>query len=212
MTPSWLEAHASFIDSSRTATAEQLTFNGGVSRHAALLKVPLIPAGFFKVNTPLTVEITVANDVTIGTTVDSDISFGVSDGTRFIGFDTCDMGNYGTNAPCYKMEGLSGTTISSKKVGPYTTKPSQNFYPGQFLFTINLNESWGACYTARDGGFRMTTAYSNCMVDDQQRTKLWKSTKKTNQKSLESDSLKSPSRKMMFKTESRKPPCNSLVP
>ena len=68
MTPSWLEAYASFIDSSRTATAEQLTFNRGVSRHAALLKVPLIPAGVFKVNTPLTVEITVANDVTIGTT------------------------------------------------------------------------------------------------------------------------------------------------
>ena len=72
---------------------EQLTFNGGGSRDAALLKVSLITAGFFKVNTPLTVEITVANDVTIGTTVDSDISFGVSDGTRFIGFDTCDKGN-----------------------------------------------------------------------------------------------------------------------
>ena len=164
MTPSWLEAYASFIDSSRTATAEQLTFNGGVSRHAALLKVPLIPAGFFKVNTTLTVEITVANDVTIGTTVDSDISFGVSDGTRLIGFDTCDMGNYGTNAPCYKMEGLSGTTISSKKVGPYTTKPSQNFYPGQFLFTVKLNERWGACYTAHDGGFITTAAYSNRLM------------------------------------------------
>ena len=57
--------------------AEQLAFNGGGSRDAALLKVPLIPAGFVKVNTPLTVEITVENDVTIGKTVDSDISFGV---------------------------------------------------------------------------------------------------------------------------------------
>lgn len=119
---------------------------------------------FFKVNIPLTVEITVANDVTIGTTVDSDISFGVSDGTRFIGFYTCDKGNYGTNAPCYKMEGLSGTTISSKKVGPYTTKPSQNFYPGQFLFTIKLNERWGSCYTAHDGGFVTTAAYSNRLM------------------------------------------------
>ena len=151
MTPSWLEAHASVIDSSRTANAEQLTFNGGGSMDAALLKVPLIPAGFFKVNTPLTVEITVANDVTIGTTVDSDISFGVSDGTRFIGFDTCDKGNYGTNAPCYKMEGLSGTTISSKKVGPYTA-------------TIKLNERWGACYTVHDGGFVTTPAYSNRLM------------------------------------------------
>ena len=143
---------------------EQLTFNGGGSCDAALLKVSLIPAGFFKVNTPLTVEITVANDVTIGTTVDSDISFGVSDGTRFIGFDTCDKGNYGTNAPCYKIEGLSGTTISSKKVGPYTTKPSQNFYPGHLLFTIKLNERWGACYTAHDGGFITTAAYSNRLM------------------------------------------------
>ena len=143
---------------------DQLTLNGGGSSDAALLKVPLITAGFFKVNTPLTVEITVANDVTIGTTIDSDISFGVSDGTRFIRFDTCDKGNYGTNAPCYKMEGLSGTTISSKKVGPYTTKPSQNFYPDQLLFTIKLNERWGACYTAHDGGFITTAAYSNRLM------------------------------------------------
>ena len=62
------------------------------------------------------------------------------------------------------MEGLSGTTISSKKVGPYTTKPSQNFYPGQFLFTFKLNERWGACYTAHDGGFVTTAAYSNRLM------------------------------------------------
>ena len=92
MTPTWLEAHASYIDSSRTATAKQLTFNACAVQNAALLKVPMIHAGVLKVGTPLTVEITVAHDVSIGKVPDSDIRYGVSDGTRFIGFQTCDKG------------------------------------------------------------------------------------------------------------------------
>ena len=71
MTPSWLEAHASYIDSSRSLTAAQLTFNAGSKKNPALLKVPMIPAGVLKDSTPLTVEITVANDVNIGQTKDN---------------------------------------------------------------------------------------------------------------------------------------------
>lgn len=82
MTPSWLEAHASYIGSSRSLTAAQLTFNAGSKKNPALLKVPMIPAGVLKDSTPLTVEITVANDVNIGQTKDSDIRYGVSDGIR----------------------------------------------------------------------------------------------------------------------------------
>ena len=108
MTPTWLEAHASYIDSSRTSTAQQLTFNGNAIENAALLKAPMIPAGVLKVSTPLTVEITVANDVSIGSAVDSDIAYGVSDGTTFIGFHTPDKGNYDDVAPCFGVEGVSG--------------------------------------------------------------------------------------------------------
>ena len=92
MTPTWLEAHASYINTSRTVTAQQLTFNVGSVTHAALLKVPMIPAGFLKPNTPLTVEIIVAHDVNIGKVYDSDINYGISDGTNFIGFVTVDKG------------------------------------------------------------------------------------------------------------------------
>jgi len=162
MTPTWLEAHASYIDSSRTTTAQQLTFNAGAVVNAALLKVPIIPAGFLKVSSPLTVEITVANDVSIGGhPIDSDIRYGVSDGTRFVGFETCDRENYGTNAPCYGCEGLSGTTLSSRRYNPVTPKPSDSFYPGQFVFTLKLDERWGSCYTAHDGGFVRTAGYQN---------------------------------------------------
>ena len=159
MTPTWLGAHASYIDSSRTATPQQLTFNAGSVDNAALLKVPMIPAGVLKVSTPLTVEITVAHDKSIGNKVDSDIRYGVSDGTKFIGFETCDKGNYGSNAPCYGTEGAPGATLSAIRYESLTPKPSESFYPGQFVFTLKLDERWGSCYTAHEGGFVKTAGY-----------------------------------------------------
>ena len=161
MTPSWLEAHASYIDNSRTITADQLTFNAGSANYAALLKVPMILAGVIRDSTPLTVDITVAHDVSIGQGSDSDIKYGVSDGTKFIGFETCDKGNYGKDAPCYGSEGKSGSTLSSRRHESVTPKPSDSFYLGQFVFTLKLDERWGSCYTAHDGGFVRTAAYNN---------------------------------------------------
>ena len=163
MTPSWLETHASYIDSSRSRTSAQLTFNAGSVADAALLKVSMIPAGCLKDSTPLTVEITVAHDVSIGggQGVDSDIRYGVSDGTRFIGFETCDRGNYDTNAPCYGLEGMSGSTITSRIRTSITPKPNDSFYPGQYVFTLKLDERWGSCFTAHDGGFVKSVGYNN---------------------------------------------------
>ena len=165
MTPTWLEAHASYIDSSRTSTPQQLTFNAGAANDAALLKVPMISAGVLKVSTPLAVEITVANDVSIGNTADSDMRYGVSDGTRFIGFAVLDKGNYGKYAPWYGVEGLSGATLSSIQFdSAVTPSPSDSFYPGQFVFTFKLDERWGSCYIAHDGGFVRTAVYNNRLM------------------------------------------------
>ena len=161
LTPSWLEAAASYIDSSRTITADQLTFSASSVKNAALLKVSIIPAGVIRDSTPLTVEITVAHDVSIGQGGDSDISYGVSDGIRFIGFKTCDKGNYGSNSPCFGIEGLSGSSLTSTRHEPVTPKPSESFYPRQFFFTLKLDERWGSCYTAHDGGFVRTAGYNN---------------------------------------------------
>ena len=99
MTPTWLTAHASYIDS-HSKTTELLTFNAGSTDNAALLKVPIIPAGVLKHPAPLTVKIVVSHDVSIGTTRDSDIAYGVSDGINFVGFVMDDKGNYGGAAPC----------------------------------------------------------------------------------------------------------------
>ena len=164
MTPLWLEAHASYISSDRSTSASQITFNPGSTTYAALLKIPLIAAGVLTDATPLTVEITVANDVSIGTSHDSDISYGVSDGSKFVGWHVPDRANYGTHSPCYGMEGASGVTVSSRRFDPITPKPSDSFYPGQFVFTLRLDERWGSCYTAHDAGFVRTAGYNNRLV------------------------------------------------
>ena len=129
MTPVWLEAHASYIDSARSQTPDQLTFNAGQVDSAALLKVPLFPAGVLKNGAPLTVRITVSNDINIGKQQDSDISHGLSDGKNFIGFLTVDAGNYGTQGPCYGSQGTSGT-ISRLTNANALPKITESSYPG----------------------------------------------------------------------------------
>ena len=161
MTPLWLEAHASYINNDRSASAAQITFNAGSVSNAALLKVPLIGANVLSDATPLSVEITVANDISIPPNTDSDIRYGVSDGSKFIGFEAPDTGNYGSHGPCYGIEGVSGVTLSSIRHDPLLPKPSDSFYPGQFVFTLKLDERWGSCYTAHDGGFVRTAGYNN---------------------------------------------------
>ncbi|KAL9954545.1 hypothetical protein ACROYT_G042096 [Oculina patagonica] len=166
MTPTWIEAHASYINSNRLYTAEQLTFDAGSVNDAALLKVPVIPANVLQNSTQLTVKIVLSNDVDIGTKPDSDIRYGMSDGISFVGFMTFDKGNYGIFAACCGIEGLSGPRLTEWKRDNNACylKPSDSFYPGQFVFTLKLDENWGSCYTAHDGGFVKTTTYNKGLV------------------------------------------------
>ena len=166
MTPNWLEAHASYMDSARSKTTEQLKFNAGSSvTYPALLKVPMIPAGWLQYSAPLTVKIVVSHDVSIGTSYDGDISYGVSDGVSFVGFDMHDKGEYGSYAPCFGYEGTSGTILTRRKyINSSSPKPKDSFYPGRFVITLKLDEHWGSCYTAHDGGFVKTAVYNNRLM------------------------------------------------
>ncbi len=168
MTPSWLEAHASYINSYRLNTSEQLTFTAGSSEdYPALLKVPMIPANVLQNSTQLTVKIVVSNDVDIGTNEDSDIKYGLSDGISFVGFETDDKANYNGFAPCFGIEGPSSTALTERRlISPSSPRPSDTFYPGQFVITLKLDahENWGSCYTAHDGGFVKTAGYNNRLV------------------------------------------------
>ena len=164
MTPSWLEAHASYIGSYRSSTTEQLTFNAGSRDYTALLKVPIIPADILEDSSLVTLKIVASLDDDIGKKEDSDPIFGVSDGVSFVGFETVDKATYSYSpgyAPCYGVEGTSGSSLAGiSKISVHSPRPNDSFYPGQFVITLKLNERWGSCYTAHDGGFVKTADYN----------------------------------------------------
>ena len=61
---------------------------------------------------------------------------------------------------CHGFQGTSGTSLNGEGwINPSSPKPSQSFYPGQFAITLKLDERWGSCYTALDGGFVKTTTF-----------------------------------------------------
>ena len=163
MTPLWLQAHASYIDGYRSIANDQITFRGGSSLfNALLLKVPLVNAADLKDETSLTVEITIANDVSIPQSADSDVMCGLSDGTNFIGFAMYDPRNYQFgSAPCFGMEATPGPSLNNtQELAINFPKPSEKFYPDEFVFTLKLDISRGWCFTPHDGGFTKTAEYS----------------------------------------------------
>ena len=168
MTSSWLETNAANISGNRSTTADQITFNAGSKDAELLLRVPLVAAGDLENGTALTVEITVANDVSIGETIDSDPNYGLSDGTNFIGFESVDKLNYFQLAPCFGTQGISGETKTSHENLEERTAlvPPTSFYPAQFVFTLalKLDILWGSCFTPHGGGYAKTVNYTRQLV------------------------------------------------
>ena len=159
MTPTWLETHASNINSARSSTDEQLTFEPGHLRDAALLKVPIIPAGILTDSSLITLKIVLSLDEDIGKKEDSDPSFGVSDGESFVGFEMVDEKNYGRYSPCFGIEGISGNSLTEIKYISMNSS-SQDTYTGQVVITLKLNERWGLCSLAQDEGFENKVEYN----------------------------------------------------
>ena len=166
MTPSWLEVHASYIDRNHLKTTEQLIFNAGSMANAVILKVPIMPPDILEDSSLATLKIVASLDEDIGNNNDSDPRFGVSDGVSFVGFETVDKATYARGlAPCYGIEGTSGNTLGGiQGTSSASQRPKDTFYDGQFVITLKLNERWGSCYTAHDGGFVKTADYNKRML------------------------------------------------
>lgn len=164
MTPSWLASNASYI-TNHTKTNQQITFQKGDSKFAALLKVPLVTAGDLSDNTPLTIRIVVANDVNIAQSTDTDPYYGLSDRTNFVGFKTPDEGSYDKRQPCFGLEGFSGEklNVSNNAIESKGDEDGISF-PDKFVFTFKLNQEkggmpWGKCFIAQGEGFTREVQY-----------------------------------------------------
>jgi len=120
--------------------------------------VPLIPPGVIGKNAKLVVKMAVGLETKFGQG-DSDPSFVISDGDRFVGMLTLDKNNYPSSAPCFGIEGSSGNTMTHRHTDATLPKPSETYYPGRFEFQLSLSDRWGTCFVPLDGGFSREMVY-----------------------------------------------------
>ena len=146
---------ATFIHYRHSLTARSLILISPKKR-SRLMIVPLIPPKITTANDNLVIKMTVGLETKYGQG-DSDPSFVVSDGSRFIGALTVDKGNYGDGG----IEGDSGPTMSSVRTGVYLPKPSEKNYPGRFEIQLSLSDRWGTCFVPLDGGLSTEVIYQS---------------------------------------------------
>ena len=156
-TPMKLADAATFIHHHNTLTPKLLTFLSAPSNYYRLMIVPLIPPGVIDHNAKLVVKMVVGLETKFGSG-ESDPSFVISDGHRFIGMLTIDKNNYPLSAPYVGIEGPSGNTMT-RHVDAALPKPSESYYPGRFEIQLSLSDRWGTCFVPLDGGFSREMVY-----------------------------------------------------
>ena len=156
-TPMKLASAATFIHHHNSITPRLLTFLSAPSKFYRLMIVPLIPPGVIHTNTKLVVRMAVGLETKYGS-ADSDPSFVISDGRRFIGVITLDKTNYASSAPCRGIDGPSGKTMT-RHTDATLPKPSESYYPGRFEIQLSLSDRWGTCFVPLDGGFSREMVY-----------------------------------------------------
>ncbi|XP_078377812.1 uncharacterized protein LOC144660955 isoform X2 [Oculina patagonica] len=154
-----LASAATFIHHHNSITPRLLTFLSAPSNHYRLMIVPLISPGVIDTNANLVVKMAVGLETTFGS-ADSDPSFVISDGQRFIGMVTYDKTNYPSSAPCRGIDGPSGKTMT-RHTDAALPKPSESYYPGRFEIQLSLSDRWGTCFVPLDGGFSREMVYQN---------------------------------------------------
>ena len=149
---------ASFIHHHNTLTPRLLTFLSAPSNFYRLMIVPLIPPHVIDHNVNLVVKMALGLETEFGSG-ESDPSFVISDGHRFIGMWTVDKNNYASAAPCLGIEGPSGNNITTRHTDAALPKPSESNYPGRFEIQLSLSDRWGTCFVPLDGGFSKEMVY-----------------------------------------------------
>ena len=122
--------------------------------------VPLIQPGVTSANANLVIKMNVGLETTFGAG-ESDPSFVISDGSRFIGMLTVHKDIYNGITLCRGIEGTSGPTMSHRRSDAPLPKPSESYYPGRFEIQLSLSDRWGTCFIPLDGGFSREMIYQN---------------------------------------------------
>ena len=144
MTPDWLCKHST-ITKPFTVQPKYLEFLAG-NANERLIQAELIAPNILTATDNVVVTLTVAMDTVLADSGDHDPSFGISDGTSFIGFIAVDKDNYAGEVPCYRREGDSTGNILQNILSDNTgMKVKSRHYSSVITIQIKPNDQWQGC-------------------------------------------------------------------
>ena len=157
MTPDWLYKHSS-ITKPFTVYPKYLEIPAGTINER-VIQAELIAPNILTTIDSVAVTVTIAMD-TILAKGDHDPIFGISDGTSFVGFFVVDKGNYGTQPPCYNIEGdITKTSFINRVHDSTGTKVSSREYSSEITMQLKPIDQWGSCHTEHDEGTVKIASY-----------------------------------------------------
>ena len=161
MTPIWLKMYST-INGNYTLHHQYLEFPK-ITRppFQRILQVKLVAPGILYHYDQVAVTMTIAMDTKLADATDHDPSFGISDGSSFIGYQVVDKHNYGGITPCRHIEGkISSGQIKSLRYVKGLLVTSRA-YSSEVTLQFRPTEQWGSCHTEHDTGFVNIANYNN---------------------------------------------------
>ena len=158
MTPKWIQDHM-IITGPHALYPQYIEFlpvTGSLFQR--FLQLQLVPPNILTSTDSVTVTITIAVDNILASSQDHDPSFGISDGTSFVGFKTDDR----ASNPCYHYEGTSGLTLTNADIVDDPTVTFQH-YSSEIKIQMRPTEKWGSCHTEHDEGYTNIANYQHLL-------------------------------------------------
>ena len=152
MNPEWLHKHST-ITKPFTVHSKYLEIPAGKKGFERLIQAELIAPNTLKTTDDVVVTLTIAMDTALADSNDHDPTFGISDGTSFIGFQVVDKDNYPSHSPCYNIEGdVTNTNLINRVRDITSPKVNSRYYSSEIIIQIKPNDRWGSCHTEHDEG------------------------------------------------------------
>ena len=128
------------------------------SLYQQFLQLQLVPPNILTSTDSVTVTITIAVDNILASSQDHDPSFGISDGTSFVGF----VAHERSPSPCNHYEGSSGARLLNAIHFNGPTVTSRR-YSSEIKIQIRPTEKWGSCHTEHDEGYTNIANYQRLL-------------------------------------------------
>lgn len=159
MTPKWIHKHSTITGPHALYPKyfEILPTTGDNWQRA--LQVGLVSPGILTSTDDVTITITAALDTVLADSTDHDPSFGVSDGSSFIGLHQADKNNYHSVSPCRHIEADKDGVLLKNEIAPNGPKVDSRRYTSEAKIQIRPTEKWGSCYTEHDDGYTNIVNY-----------------------------------------------------